>query len=77
LYEGGPEAALATVTQPVLVMGISSDMLYPLFEQQQLASYLPSSEFQIINSMEGHDGFLLEQNQVSFHIENFLKRLGL
>lgn len=69
---GGKEAALADVEIPALVMGIESDILYPLFEQEELASLLPNSVFEVIHSDAGHDGFLLEQTQVAAHITDFL-----
>ncbi|CAB9524862.1 Homoserine O-acetyltransferase [Seminavis robusta] len=59
---------------PALVLGIDSDVLYPLQEQQELVDYLPNSELKIVHSDDGHDGFLLEQEQVANHISNFLKQ---
>ena len=46
-------------------MGIDSDVLYPLREQEELARYMPNAELKIIHSDAGHDGFLLEQDQVA------------
>jgi len=69
---GGVKNALRDVHIPALVMGIDSDILYPLREQHELVSYFPNGHFQIINSDAGHDGFLLEQNQVGQHIIDFL-----
>jgi len=67
--------ALNSVQIPVLVLGISSDVLYPLPEQEELHRYLGNSEFHAIESDEGHDGFLLEQEQVGRHVRRFLKRV--
>jgi homoserine O-acetyltransferase/O-succinyltransferase len=64
--------ALAKSTMPVLVMGIDSDILYPLYEQQELAAAFPNATLKIIHSEDGHDGFLLEQDQVGKHITEFL-----
>lgn len=58
----------------MLVIGIESDVLYPLHEQQELAELIPHAEFKVIKSVEGHDGFLLEQEQVSGFIDSFLNR---
>ena len=69
---GSLETALAAVTSRVLVMGIDSDLLYPLAEQEQLAALIPGARLRVINSLEGHDGFLLEQGQVAAHIGEFL-----
>lgn len=74
---GGKEVALANVKIPALVMGIDSDVLYPLWEQQELATLLPNCDFKVIHSDAGHDGFLLEQEQVASHITHFLNSLGI
>eukprot|EP01043_Picozoa_sp_COSAG02_P034259 COSAG02_NODE_2386_length_8989_cov_6.465917_10_plen_93_part_00 len=55
---------LNSVQQPVLVLGIRSDVLYPINEQEELHKYLGNSEFHAIESDEGHDGFLLAQEEV-------------
>jgi homoserine O-acetyltransferase len=63
---------LSRVQIPALVMGINSDVLYPLSEQVELAELLPKGRLEIIQSSDGHDGFLLEQDQVAEHIAQFL-----
>jgi len=69
----GNKAALSVVKIPVMVLGIDSDILYPLHMQEDLARLFPNGYLRIIHSDAGHDGFLLEQEQVSAHIEDFLK----
>ncbi|MCU4187318.1 homoserine O-acetyltransferase [Acidiferrimicrobium sp. IK] len=62
---GGVAAALARVTAKVTVAGVDSDRLYPLRLQEQLAAALPGGPpLQIITSAAGHDGFLVEADQV-------------
>lgn len=62
---GGVEAALARITARTLVAGIDSDRLYPLSQQQLLADAIPNSgPLQIVTSTAGHDGFLIETDQV-------------
>ena len=73
---GGDKAALSTLRTPTLVMGVDSDVLYPVWEQEQLAAMIPNSEYTAINSLEGHDGFLLEQQQIGAAIKHFLERHG-
>jgi homoserine O-acetyltransferase len=51
---------LADVRVPVLIVGISSDVLYPTVEQQELATLLPNGVYREIDSDEGHDAFLIE-----------------
>jgi homoserine O-acetyltransferase len=64
---------LKQIEIPACVLGIDSDVLYPLSEQEELVEHIPYSELQVIHSDEGHDGFLLEQDQVARHIVNFLE----
>ena len=65
---------LRTIQIPMCVLGIDSDVLYPLSEQEEIATHVPNSELWVIHSEEGHDGFLLEQEQVARHIIDFLDR---
>lgn len=69
---GTLEEVLGRIDIPALVMGIDSDVLYPLSEQQFLAQHLPRGELKVIHSPDGHDGFLLEQEQVGNNISQFL-----
>jgi homoserine O-acetyltransferase len=62
---GGVAAALRRCPVPVVVAGITSDRLYPLRLQQELADLLPGcSGLQVVDSIYGHDGFLLETEAV-------------
>ncbi len=66
--------ALQTIEAKTLVIGISSDILFPIAEQQFLAHHIPQAVLEIIHSTYGHDGFLLEFNQIENSIINFLKK---
>ena len=70
---GGMHTALSSIKCPTLIMGMDSDILYPIHEQQELAKLIPNSIFKVILSREGHDGFLLEQSQVEENIKSFLQ----
>jgi homoserine O-acetyltransferase/O-succinyltransferase len=62
---GGVEAALGSVQADVTVAGISTDRLYPLALQQELAGHLPGRPpVAVVESVSGHDGFLLEVEQI-------------
>ncbi len=65
--------ALGSMTLPVLVIGVDSDLLYPYNEQVELVQYLPNARLVKVKSLEGHDGFLLEQDQVGAAIKQFLR----
>lgn len=63
---GGVAAALRGCPVPVVVGGITSDRLYPLRQQQELADLLPGCpELAVIESIYGHDGFLVETDAVN------------
>jgi homoserine O-acetyltransferase len=72
---GGVAAALGSIKCRYMVMGIDSDLLYPLHEQEELYEGIPNSEYHVIRSPDGHDGFLLEQDQVGSNIASFLRSL--
>jgi homoserine O-acetyltransferase/O-succinyltransferase len=62
---GGVAAALSRVTAQVTIAGISSDRLYPLRLQHELAELLPTAAgVDVIQSINGHDGFLIELEAV-------------
>jgi homoserine O-acetyltransferase/O-succinyltransferase len=62
---GGVEAALRGCPVPAVVGGITSDRLYPLRLQEELADLLPGcSGLQVVDSIYGHDGFLVETDAV-------------
>jgi homoserine O-acetyltransferase len=62
---GGVKAALRSCVVPVVVGGITSDRLYPLRLQQELADLLPTCpELNVVDSIYGHDGFLVETDAV-------------
>ena len=61
---GGVGAALAAVEARTLVVGISSDRLYPVAQQEELARAIPGARLEVIESPYGHDGFLIEWETV-------------
>ncbi|MBA8792976.1 homoserine O-acetyltransferase [Friedmanniella endophytica] len=62
---GGIATALGGVEVPVVVAGVDSDRLYPLHQQQELVDLIPTAErLHVITSAYGHDGFLIEADQV-------------
>jgi len=67
--------ALAALPQPALVLGIESDGLFTFAEQQELAEGLSNGRLEKITSPEGHDGFLLEFDQVNRHIMGFMREV--
>ena len=71
---GGVQAALARITQPALVIGIDTDVLYPPHEMRALAEGLPNSDLVWLTSPHGHDAFLIEQDDVLRAVRTFRER---
>ena len=72
---GGIAAALARITGQVTLAGISSDRLYPLRLQEELAELIPgAAKLAVIESLDGHDGFLTESEQVAAVVRPALDR---
>jgi homoserine O-acetyltransferase len=70
---GGIAVALSHVTARVTVVGISSDRLYPLELQHELARMLPGSpDVRVVESLVGHDGFLVEVAAIGAEIAEAL-----
>lgn len=64
---------LSKIDMPALVMGISSDVLYPETEQRQLVEGLPNASYATIVSPHGHDAFLIEFPQLAARLRRFLE----
>lgn len=72
---GVMEAVLAAIRQPALVVSVSSDVLYPPQEQEYLASQLPNAEYAVLDSPHGHDGFLIDLDELGSLVKDFRRRL--
>jgi len=59
------KAALKQVKAKTLVIGIQSDILFPIQDQAFLARHIPDSDIIGIDSKYGHDGFLLETEELA------------
>ncbi|MCC6410656.1 MAG: alpha/beta fold hydrolase, partial [Saprospiraceae bacterium] len=70
---GSVENALSRVRAKTLVLGIESDVLFPVQEQQYLASHIPGAHYEGIQSAYGHDGFLIETVLLTSILNKFLK----
>lgn len=69
---GSCEIALNKISAKTLVIGISSDILFPIEEQEYLATHINNVKLEIIDSMFGHDGFLVETKKLEKIITEFL-----
>lgn len=74
LGRGGVEAALRGCPVPCVIGGVTTDRLYPLRQQQELADLLPHADpLVVIESGAGHDGFLTEADVVGPMLERTLQ----
>jgi homoserine O-acetyltransferase len=71
------ESALSRITCPTLVLGIDSDRLFPLAGQQIIADSISGELYggalQVIQSEFGHDGFLIEIEEVGSRLQGLLE----
>lgn len=67
---------LAGIGVPALILGITSDVLYPEAEAKALAEGIPDARYARIVSQHGHDAFLIEFPQVAAHVRRFLTGRG-
>ena len=70
---GKLEPVLQSIHQPTLIVGISSDILCPLTEQEFLAHHIPNAQLIEIHSDYGHDGFMVESILISEHLAKWLR----
>ena len=71
------ENALAKITAKTLVIGIESDLLFPVSEQDYLAKNIKYAKLEIIKSLYGHDGFLLETKKIATVLLNYFSELNV
>jgi len=70
---GGVEKALKKITAKTLVIGITSDVLYPISEQEYLQQTITGAQLLTIASDFGHDGFLLEYEKIETALKVFIE----
>jgi homoserine O-acetyltransferase len=68
---GSVESALKRITARSLFIGLDTDILFPIPEQKYLASHVEKGEFTSIESLYGHDGFLLESEKLTRVIRSY------
>ncbi|MFR9621712.1 MAG: homoserine O-acetyltransferase [Rikenellaceae bacterium] len=60
---GGTDAALKMIKAETFVIGITTDILFPPCEMKELTSKIAGAKYSEIESLFGHDGFLVEYEQ--------------
>lgn len=74
---GDYESVLGSIRQPALVVSVSSDILYPPAEQKTLADCLPNASYAVLDSDDGHDGFLINTERLAQLIRDFRESLQI
>ena len=72
---GGEDAVLAGFRMPVLIVGISTDIIFTSDYMRSLASKIPDAVYKEIDSPFGHDGFLVEHELLNRIIKEFFTNL--
>lgn len=76
---GGPSAALASFGGPSMTVSVSTDFLYPRYQQAELAEVLTtagsSCAHHTIESIYGHDGFLVEHDKLATMLSDFFAKV--
>jgi homoserine O-acetyltransferase len=73
------EALKRFTVERALIMGVETDLLFPIDQQQELADGLIAGgvdvEFARLDSLQGHDSFLVDMDRFRPIIADFLRRL--
>lgn len=68
------EAMLQTIRQKTIIIGIVSDLLCPVQELRFMSRYMPHATYIEIDSIFGHDGFLIEAKTISGHVQEWMEK---
>jgi homoserine acetyltransferase len=75
-HGGSAEQALRRVkASRALIVGVTTDFLFPLHQQEELANALrltvPEVDFRALPSISGHDSFLVDMNRFRPTVASF------
>lgn len=71
---GSIEEALQRITAKTAVVSIASDILFPPEEQRFIVQHLPYATLETIDSLYGHDGFLIEFDKIAAIVQSLLAK---
>lgn len=71
---GGTEAALSGIDAETAVIGLSTDIIFTPAEMKRLCSAIPGASYFEIDSLFGHDGFLVEHKQLNDILKPFIEK---
>ena len=72
---GGEEKALSMIKCRTTVIGIDTDVIFPAKDMEVMAGKIPGASYHEISSLFGHDGFLLENEQITELFTPILEKL--
>lgn len=76
---GTAQKAFARFSGPSMTVSVSSDFLYPPAQQQELADVLSldgrTCSYHTIDSVFGHDGFLVEHDKLASMLDEFFAKV--
>lgn len=72
---GGEAAALSRIKAKSTVISIDTDLIFPPCEIEKMVRMMPGADYHEIKSHYGHDGFLLENDQLRNLISPILNRI--
>ena len=71
---GGHDTALGTITAETLIVGQSSDMIFPPEDMIKMSRKIAGAEYKELSSPFGHDGFLVEHQQLNNILSPFINK---
>ncbi len=77
LGRGDVTQALRATEVPTLLVGITTDLLYPPAELETIASEMRDAELAVLEAPQGHDAFLIEQEAINRLVAGFRCRRRL
>jgi len=80
-HGGSVEQAMSRISiKKALVIGVTTDILFPLRQQQELADQMKANnidvDFVSIDSVNGHDAFLIDDAHFSPVVKSFINQIG-
>lgn len=72
---GSVEEALHLIQAKALVVAIKNDVLFPERELEFLQKHIPHAHLEVLTSLHGHDGFLVEAEQLNAALRKFYKTI--
>ncbi len=68
---GGTAKALSEIKSRVLAIGVDTDLLFTKEESQFISKHVPRGSYREIQSIYGHDAFLIENEQINYILKSF------